>query len=396
MSNMEPQNPAGAAFANYQFKIYHEPAGKVSAVPFTFAELEQQAREKLSPGAFGYVAGGAGSEETMAANREAFSKRRIVPRMLRNVAVRDLSTTLFGTVMPAPVLLAPIGVLSIVHPEAEVAVACAAAALGLPMVLSTAASRTLEEVAQAMGDSPRWFQLYWPRDRELAASLLRRAETSGYRAIVVTLDTFLLGWRPRDLSRSVLPFLRGEGIANYITDPVFCDALGKPPKADMAAAIQHWAKIFSDPSLTWDDLRFLREYTRLPIVLKGILHPDDARRAADLGMDGVIVSNHGGRQVDGAVAALDALPAVVLSAGKMPVLFDSGIRTGADIVKALALGARAVLVGRPYVYGLAIAGEAGVRGVLQSLLAELDLTLALSGVQCVKDLSPDIFQASPD
>src|SRR5689334_21791634 len=223
MSKMEPQNPAGAAFANYQFKIYCEPAGKVSAVPFTFAELEQQAREKLSPGAFGYVAGGAGSEETMAANREAFSNRRIVPRMLRNVAVRDLSASLFGTVMPAPVLLAPIGVLSIVHPEAELAVACAAAALGLPMVLSTAASRTLEEVAQAMGDSPRWFQLYWPNDRELAASLLRRAETSGYRAIVVTLDTYLLGWRPRDLSRSVLPFLRGEGIANYLTDPVFCN-----------------------------------------------------------------------------------------------------------------------------------------------------------------------------
>jgi len=287
-------------------------------------------------------------------------------------------------------------VLSIVHPEAEVAVARAAAALGLPLVLSAAASRSLEEVAQAMGDSPRWFQLYWPRDRDLAASFLRRAEKSGYRAIVVTLDTFLLGWRPRDLSGSFLPFLRGEGIANYLSDPVFCAALAKPPKADMPAAIQHWASIFSDPSLAWDDLRFLREHTRLPLVLKGILHPDDARRAADLGMDGVIVSNHGGRQVDGAVSALDALPAVVSAAGKMPVLFDSGIRTGADIVKALALGARAVLVGRPYVYGLAIAGEAGVRGVMQALLAELDLTMALSGVPRIQDLSPNIFQTSQE
>ena len=392
MSKMEPQNLAGAAFGNYQLEIYREPAGTVSAVPFTFAELEQGAREKLTPGAFGYVAGGAGAEETMRANREAFGRRQLVPRMLRNIATRDLRTTVLGTPMPAPVLLSPIGVLSIVHPEAEVAVARAAAALGLTMVLSTAASRTIEEVAQAMGDSPRWFQLYWPKDRDFAASLLRRAETAGYRAIVVTLDTFLLGWRPRDLSGSVLPFLRGEGIANYISDPVFCAALAKPPQEDMAAAIRRWAEVFSDPSLAWEDLRFLREHTRLPIVLKGILHPHDARRAADLGMDGVIVSNHGGRQVDGAVGALDALSAVVSAAGKMPVLFDSGIRTGADIVKALALGAHAVLVGRPYVYGLAIAGEAGVRGVLRALLAELDLTMALSGVTRLQDLSPEILR----
>ena len=392
MSKMEPQNLAGAAFGNYQLELYREPAGTVSAVPFTFAELEQGAREKLTPGAFGYVAGGAGAEETMRANREAFGRRQLVPRMLRNIATRDLRTTVLGTPMPAPVLLSPIGVLSIVHPEAEVAVARAAAALGLTMVLSTAASRTIEEVAQAMGDSPRWFQLYWPKDRDFAASLLRRAETAGYRAIVVTLDTFLLGWRPRDLSGSVLPFLRGEGIANYISDPVFCAALAKPPQEDMAAAIRRWAEVFSDPSLAWEDLRFLREHTRLPIVLKGILHPDDARRAADLGVDGVIVSNHGGRQVDGAVGALDALSAVVSAAGKMPVLFDSGIRTGADIVKALALGAHAVLVGRPYVYGLAIAGEAGVRGVLRALLAELDLTMALSGVTRLQDLSPEILR----
>ncbi|MSU58586.1 MAG: alpha-hydroxy-acid oxidizing protein [Pedosphaera sp.] len=380
-------------FGNYQLEIYRQGlAGALPEFPFTFAELEQQAREKLSPGAFGYVAGGAGAEETMRANRAAFDHWRIVPRMLRDVATRDLRTIVLGTAMPAPVMLAPIGVLAIVHPEAEVAVARAAAEMGLPFVLSTASSRSLEEIAQTAGASPRWFQLYWPKDRRFAASLLHRAEQAGYGAMVVTLDTWLLGWRPRDLSRAYLPFLRGEGLANYLSDPVFCEALAKPPREDMPAAIARWAEIFSDPGVTWDDLKFLRENTRLPIVLKGILHPDDARRAADFGMDGVIVSNHGGRQVDGAVAALDALPGVVAVAGELPVLFDSGIRTGADVVKALALGARAVLLGRPYVYGLALGGAAGVTAVLRALLAELDLTMALSGNARLEQLSPEMLQ----
>jgi len=383
---------SGVPFGSYQFEIYHEPAGKISTVPFTFAELEQRAREKLSPGAFGYVAGGAGAEDTMRANREAFHRWRLVPRMLRDASSRDWRTSLLGMEMPAPFLLAPIGVLSIIHPEAELAVARAASALGLTMVLSTVSSRSLEEVAWTNETSPRWFQLYWPRNRDFAASLLRRAEAAGYRALVVTLDTYLLGWRPRDLTLSYLPFLRGEGMANYLSDPVFCAALTKPPREDMAAAVRHFVELFSDPGVTWDDFRFLRAHTRLPIVLKGILHPDDAKRAADLGMDGVIVSNHGGRQVDGAVAALDALPGAVAAAGKMPVLFDSGIRTGADVVKALALGAKAVLVGRPYVYGLAIAGECGARDVLRGLLAEFDLTLALSGVTRMEQITPDLVQ----
>ena len=382
-----------AAFGNYQLEIYKQGlAGVLPRIPFAAADLEQRAREKLDPGAFGYVAGGAGAEATMRANLAAFDHWRIVPRMLRNVATRDLRVNVLGSEMRAPVLLAPIGVLSIVHPEAEVAVARAAAGLGLTMVLSTASSRSLEEVAQAGGAGPRWFQLYWPKDREFAASLLQRAERAGYGAIVVTLDTWLLGWRPRDLSRAYLPFLRGEGIANYLSDPVFCASLPKPPNEDMQAAIAHWAEVFSDPGVTWDDLRFLRRSTRLPLVLKGILHPDDARRAADFGMDGVIVSNHGGRQVDGAIGALDALPGVVSVAGKMPVLFDSGIRTGADIVKALALGAKAVLLGRPYVYGLALEGEAGVTAVVRALLAELDLTMALSGVARLDQLSADMLQ----
>ena len=380
-------------FGNYQLEIYRKGlTGSMPAFPFTFAELEQHAREKLSPDAFGYVAGGAGAEETMRANREAFGRWRIMPRMMRNVASRELHTTVLGTEMPAPVMIAPVGVLSIVHPEAELAVARAAAELDLPLILSTASSHTLEEVAKVVRDSPRWFQLYWPKDRTFAASLLKRAERAGYTAIVVTLDTWLLGWRPRDLSRAYLPFLRGEGLANYLSDPVFCGALAKPPEADMPAAIAHWAEVFSDPGVTWDDLKFLRENTRLPIVLKGILHPDDARRAAGLGMDGVIVSNHGGRQVDGAVAALDSLPGVVAAAGKMPVLFDSGIRTGADIVKALALGARAVLLGRPYVYGLALGGEAGVTAVLRALLADLDITMALTGNSRLDQLSAETLE----
>lgn len=393
MSTSAPSLPAGIPLGNYQFEIYREPAGKVSTVPFTFAELEQRARDTLSPGAFGYVAGGASSENTMRANLAAFARHRIVPRFLRDVASRDWRTTVLGVEMPAPVLLAPIGVLSIVHPEAEVAVARAAAGLGLTMVLSTVSSRSMEEVSAAVPSSPHWFQLYWPRHRDFAASLLRRAEAAGYRALVVTLDTYMLGWRPRDLTLSYLPFLRGEGMANYLSDPVFCSALAKPPREDMAAAIRHWVESFSNPSVMWDDLKFLRENTKLPILLKGILHPDDARRAADCGMDGVIVSNHGGRQVDGAIAALDSLPGVVAIAGKMPVLFDSGIRTGADIVKALALGARAVLIGRPFAFGLAIAGEAGVRDVLRGVLADFDLTLALSGVTRLGQISPDLLQS---
>jgi lactate 2-monooxygenase len=310
--------------------------------------------------------------------------------MLRDVSSRDLSTTILGTAMPAPVLLAPVGVQSIVHPEAEVAVARAAAATGVPMVLSTASSRSLEEVAEASGGSPRWFQLYWPSDPDLAASLIGRAERAGYGAIVVTLDTWLLAWRPRDLELAFLPFLQGEGIANYLSDPVFRAALSAPPEEDMAGAVRHFLAVFSDPSVTWANLAFLRENTTLPIVLKGIVHPDDARRAADHGIDGILVSNHGGRQVDGAIGALDALPGVVDAvAGALPVLFDSGVRTAADAFVALALGARAVLLGRPYVWALSVAGEAGVAELLRNFLAELDLTFALSGYTRLDQVRPD-------
>ncbi|MBX5459125.1 MAG: alpha-hydroxy-acid oxidizing protein [Thermogemmatispora sp.] len=371
-----------------QFQIYMAGLqGQLPALPLDAQELERRAKERLSPEAYDYVAGGAGAEDTMQANLAAFQHWSIVPRMLRNIAQRDLSVELLELRLPAPVLLAPIGVQSIIHPEAELAVARAAASLGIPFILSTVSSYTLEEVAQAAGDGPRWFQLYWPADAEFCASLVQRAERAGYGAIVVTLDTRLIGWRPRDLQRAYLPFLQAQGLANYLSDPVFRRDLPQPPEENPFPAIQKYVSSFGHLTLQWEDLAFLRQHTRLPVLLKGILHPDDARRAVECGVDGLIVSNHGGRQVAGAIAALEALPGVVEAvAGRVPVLFDSGIRQGADIVKAVALGARAVLLGRPYIWGLALGGEAGVREVLQNMLADLDLTLALSGFVSVSSL----------
>jgi len=366
--------------------------GGTLGVPVPIALLEQKAKEILPPRAFDYVAGGAGGEETVRANREAFYRWRIVPRMLRNVAQRDASVELLGARLPAPILLGPVGVQSILHSEAEIATGRAAASLGIPFVLSTAASRTIESVAEATGSAARWFQLYWGKNPDLTASMLQRAERAGYTALVVTLDTFALGWRERDLQHLYLPFLHGEGIANYVSDPVFRALLPQPPEENPLAAVQLWSTLFSNPALTWDDIPFLRKHTRLPILLKGILHPADAARALDAGVDGIIVSNHGGRQVDGGIAALDALPAVVREVkGRVPVLFDSGIRRGADVFKALALGARAVLIGRLFAYGLAIAGEQGVREVLQNLLADFDLTLALSGQASCKALDASVL-----
>ena len=350
------------------------------ATPVSYEALKAKAREVMTPEAYGYVAGGAGSEDTMRANREAFRRWRIVPRLLRDVTARNHRVEVFGQTLRAPVLLAPIGVLSIVHEEAEVAVARAAAALDVPMILSTASSRSIEQVAEANGDGNRWFQLYWPKSNALAASLARRAEAAGYSALVVTIDTYLLAWRDRDIENAYLPFLYGEGLANYFSDPVFRAALDEPPEVDPEQAIRYFAQQFANTALTWDDLGFLREHTRLPILLKGILHPDDARKALDHGVNGLIVSNHGGRQMDGGLAALDALPSIVEAVqGNMPVLFDSGIRRAADVFKAVALGARAVLLGRPYVFGLGVGGERGVQDVVLNLLADLDLTLGLAG-----------------
>jgi L-lactate dehydrogenase (cytochrome) len=255
------------------------------------------------------------------------------------------------------------------------------------MILSTAASRTIEDVARTLGETPRWFQLYWSKNPALNASLVHRAEQAGYSAIVVTLDTTLLGWREQDIQHAYLPFLKGEGLANYFSDPAFRSALAQSPEENPAAAIRYFTEIFLNPALTWDHLGFLREHTHLPILLKGILHPDDAFKAIAYGLDGIIVSNHGGRQVGGARASIEALPDIVQAVkGQLPILLDSGIRRGSDIIKALALGANAVLLGRPYTWGLALGGEQGVQDVLLNLLADLDLTLALSGNASVAQL----------
>jgi lactate 2-monooxygenase len=368
---------------------------KKPQIPIRFDELEAAAKAAMLPEAFDYVAGAAGVEGTVNENRLAFERWRIVPRQLCGVAERDSSVTLFGQRLKSPLLLAPVGVLELAHPEADLAVARAASAEAVPMILSTQASVPMEKVAEALSGQPFWFQLYWSVSNELTASLAARAEACGAKAIVVTLDTTLLGWRPRDLKNAYLPFLAGKGIAQYTSDPVFRSMLARPPEEDGLGAAAKFAEIYSNPGLSWSDLAFLRNRTKLPIVLKGVLHPDDARLAIEHGMDGIVVSNHGGRQVDGAIAALDALPAAADAAGgKIPVLFDSGVRTGPDIFTALALGASAVLLGRPYVYGLALGGTEGVREVILNLLADFDLTMGLSGCRSVSTVTRDRLRRS--
>ena len=413
--------PADSAGRRRQAEVYLAGVrGVMPRVPVSFRGLEERARSTMSARAFAYVAGGAGLESTIAANREAFERLRIVPRVFRDVAVRDTSIELFSRRLPTPFLLAPVGVLEMAHRDADLAVARAAAAEGVPMIFSSQASVAMEECATAMAEAPRWFQLYWSTSDELAASLVHRAEASACEAIVVTLDTTLFGWRPRDLDLAFLPFALAKGIAQYTSDPVFQrlvqERLHEPtptrgritPEAVRSlieltrrypgsflrnlrsgaprAAVGLFLDIYSRPSLTWDDLSFLRDTTKLPILLKGVLDPQDARIAVDRGVSGIIVSNHGGRQADGAIASIDALPAVVDAVGdQVPVLLDSGIRGGADAFKALALGASAVLIGRPYVYGLALAGEEGVREVIRNIRAEFDLTMGLAGCRSVAE-----------
>jgi isopentenyl diphosphate isomerase/L-lactate dehydrogenase-like FMN-dependent dehydrogenase len=416
-------SPGDSAGRKRQQEIYLAGVrGALPGVPVSFRALEERARSAMSARGFAYVAGGAGFESTIETNRAAFDRLRIVPRVLRDVAARDTSIELFSRLLPTPFLLAPIGVLEVAHRDADLAVARAAAAVGVPMIFSSQASVSMEECAAAMGDAPRWFQLYWSTSDELVTSFVQRAEASGCEAIVVTLDTTLFGWRPRDLDQAFLPFAFAKGIAQYTSDPVFrrlveerrhepAPSSGRiTPEAVRSlfeltrrypgsfwrnlrsgaprAAVRLFLDIYSRPSLTWDDLSFLRDATKLPILLKGVLDPEDARTAVDRGVSGIVVSNHGGRQVDGAIASIDALPAVVEAVGdRVPVLLDSGIRGGADVFKALALGAQAVLIGRPYVYGLALAGERGVREVISNFQAELDLTMGLAGCRSISEVA---------
>jgi isopentenyl diphosphate isomerase/L-lactate dehydrogenase-like FMN-dependent dehydrogenase len=385
-------------FGAYARDIYLGPeAGSGLPVPADIAALERRAMERLDPDAAAYIGAGAGTESTTRANREAFDRRRLMPRMMRDVTGRDLSTAVLGTAAPAPLFLSPIGAQSLADPEGELATARAAATVGVPLIASSVAHFTLEQIAAAAGPAaPRWFQLYWPTDDELAASFVARAEAAGYAAIVITVDTFVHGWKPRDLERAWLPFLHGIGVANYFADPVFRAALPRSPEEDPAAATDHFFSVQGNPSVTWENLARLREMTSLPVLIKGILHPDDAREALARGADGIIVSNHGGRQVDGAVASLDALAAIAAALdGALPLLLDSGIRGGADALKALALGADAVCLGRPYIWGLALAGEAGVEAVLRMVLAELDLTMALCGFTAVEQIDRGALAPAP-
>ncbi|HEV2936560.1 MAG TPA: alpha-hydroxy-acid oxidizing protein [Streptosporangiaceae bacterium] len=381
----------GPAFGDYQLEIYGAGLrGVLPAFPMAFAELEARAAQALPPSVLSYVAGGAGTEHTQRANVGAFAQWGLMPRMFVGAAKRDMSVELFGMRMPSPLFMAPIGVIGLCAQDGhgDLATAAAAARTGVPMIASTLSVDPMEDVAARLGSTPGFFQLYTPTDRDLAASLVSRAEAAGFKAIVVTLDTWLTGWRPRDLAASNFPQLRGHCLANYTSDPVFRALVGQDPATDPAATIGHWAGVFGNP-LTWDDLPWLRSLTTLPLLVKGICHPDDARRAKDGGVDGIYCSNHGGRQADGGLPALDCLPAVVEAADGLPVLFDSGVRSGADVIKALALGATAVGVGRPYAYGLAIGGTDGLVHVLRVILAEADLIMAVDGYPTLADLTPD-------
>ncbi|BBH68223.1 L-lactate 2-monooxygenase [Actinoplanes sp. OR16] len=401
--------------------------GRRPAVPTDFAELERRARKATSRAGWAYVAGGAGEGRTMRNNRAAFDRWAIVPRMLRDVADRDMSVDLLGTTLQAPILLAPVGAGQLIAADADLHTARAAAATGVPYIFTNQGGTAMEETAAAMGEAPRWVQLYWSTDEALVDSLIRRAEAVGAGALVVTLDTTVLGWRPQDLNLGSLPFAKGLGIAQYTSDPRFQELVAghrsdtKPeitlgairslisitrnhpgtfwanlrsPKP--RAAVETFLDIYSNPRLSWDHIATLRSRTRLPIVLKGILHPDDARRAFDEGVDAVVVSNHGGRQVDNAIASLDALIGVRDAVGgQRTILLDSGIRTGADVFTAIALGADAVLLGRPYMYGLAIAGRRGVEEVVENVIAELDLTMALTGVKNLAEITRDVLVPNP-
>lgn len=437
-SSVAPDDPAASRGISRrtQSDIYRAGiSGTRPAVPIDAVALKAAARKALSTEAFAYIAGGAGAERTMTANRDAFRRWQVWPRPLRDVAQRDLGVDFLGTRRPTPLLLAPLGVMEMAHADADLAVARAAAALGVPYTLSNQASFPMEQVVDAAPGGSRLFQLYWSASDDLNRSLLARAEASGCEAIVVTLDTHLLGWRTRDLDLAYLPFTRGMGIAQYTSDPVFqqlvreraaapkgdAPAVKVTPKAVAAAltiarkgapltdggslrdnlrsplpraAVETFLDVFSTPALTWGDLAKAREWTSLPIILKGIVHPDDAQAALDAGVDGIWISNHGGRQIDQSVPTLDVLPEIAERvAGRVPIVFDSGVRGGADAVIALALGATVVALGRPYAYGLGIAGETGVREVVRNVLAELDITLGLAGLTAVDQLDRDTLRA---
>ncbi|MEH6676059.1 alpha-hydroxy-acid oxidizing protein [Phenylobacterium sp.] len=377
-----------AQFGSYQNEIYGLGLrGVLPSLPVDYATLVKRATAAMPDHVLNYVQGGCGDEFTQDQNAEAFHHWGMVPRMMVETGTRDLSADLFGHTYHSPLFMAPIGVTGMCSQDqhGDIAAAQASAMTGVPMVVSTLGNDTLEEVAPHLGDTPGFFQLYTPRNKDLAESLIARAEAAGYRGIIVTLDTWVTGFRPRDLNAGNFPQLRGHVLKNYTADPVFQKLLGKDASESPAEAVALWGSLFGRPML-WEDIAWLKSVTKLPIILKGICHPDDARKAVDRGADGIYCSNHGGRQANGGIAAIDMLPDVVKASGDVPVWFDSGIRSGSDVVKALGMGAAAVGVGRPFVYGLALGGAAGAAHVLKCILAEADLFMAVNGMPTLADL----------
>lgn len=352
--------------------------------PICFADLEKAVAEKIEAGPFGYIRSGAGGEQTLRNNRAAFEKYSIVPRFLNDVSNVDTSVHLFGKTYPTPLLFAPVGMNGMVHDDGELAVVRAAQNLNIPYIQSTVSTYDLEEVAQAAPSATKWFQLYWSTNEEIAFSMAVRAEAAGFEAIVLTVDTVMLGWREEDVRNQFSPLKLGYARGNYMNDPVFTATL---PDDSFESYVQGVLQNVFHPTLNWEHVRELKKRTNLPILLKGILHPEDAKHAIDNGIDGIIVSNHGGRQLDGVIGSLDALPAIVkVVNGQIPIILDSGVYRGMDALKALALGANAVAIGRPFVYGLALEGQQGVEKVMTNLYDELKVSIALAGATSVKGL----------
>ncbi|WP_174733442.1 alpha-hydroxy-acid oxidizing protein [Mesobacillus harenae] len=352
--------------------------------PISFEEIESAAKQAMSAPAFSYIASGAGGEETVKKNADAFKKYSVIPRVLNDMSNLDTSITMFGRTYPTPLLLAPVGVLKLADEQGDLAVARAAAKYQVPFIQSTVSSYSIEDVAQAASGSSKWFQLYWSKNEEISFNMVKRAEEAGYEAIVLTIDTITLGYREADLRHRFSPLAQGFGQGNYESDPVFLSTLDK---VDSQTILQSIITNINYPALNWEHVKRLKKRTSLPILLKGILHPKDALRAIEYGVDGIIVSNHGGRQLDGVISSIDALPEIVkVVDGQVPVLFDSGIRRGIDALKVLALGADSVLIGRPFVYSLAAGGEKGVEQFLANFLQDLQTSMMLSGVNNVKEL----------
>ncbi|WP_082180425.1 alpha-hydroxy-acid oxidizing protein [Acidiplasma cupricumulans] len=372
-----------------QLKIYTK-TNENYDLPISIEDWRRIAMETLNKNAWGYLEGAAGNEDTMNENRKAFLRYYIRPRYLRNVEGRDISIELFGKKFDTPFILAPIGVQSILHKDAEMATARAAANLKMPFVLSTVSSVSIEDIAKENKNSEKWFQIYPGRDKKIMKSMIERADNSGYSAIMVTVDTTMLGWREIDLKNAYLPFLEGEGIANYLTDPEFRSRLGKNPEDNIQDAIEEFLFVYVNPGFTWEDFSEIRKWTDLPLIIKGISSYMDVKKAFELKADAVVISNHGGRQVDGAIPSIDALNEITGN-NKIngSILFDSGIRHAADAVKALALGAKAVLIGRPYAYALSVAGQRGVECYMNYLRSEMDLEMGLAGYSSIKELNRD-------